>query len=135
MLIELAVLVAAMCGLMVALNPRSPLLRRARLKVVGGTARRGALGPTALRRAGLTPILGGPARMPRLAPAVAFGGPRLTAADEIAGLAIPAASHTRATSRSVDAPAPRRSPEPVAARATGRGPSRRTARPQAVATR
>lgn len=135
MLIELAVMVAAMCGLMVALNPRSPLLRRARLKVVGGTARRGALGPTALGRGGLTPILGGPPRMPRLAPAVAFGGPRLTTADEIAGMAVPAASYARATSRTVDVPAPRRSPEPVAARATGRGSSRRTARQGAVATR
>lgn len=147
-MLELALLAAAACALMVVLNPRGALVRQSRTAFVGAHPDRAMLGPSALVRASLSPVLGGPARMPRFAPAVAFGGPRSVAADEIAALLLPAvdayapaqlaASTPRRESATSRSASTRRKTEPVTvgqgAARTAR-PSRRTTRQETLASR
>ena len=71
---ELAILIALSCFLIVGLSPAVRVRRRARAGGVGATAERSVLGPQTLRRENLVPILGGPARMPRLLPAMGYAG-------------------------------------------------------------
>ena len=108
--------------------------------MVGAHPNRAMLGPNALRRAALTPILGGPARMPRYAPTVAFGGPRSVTTDEIAALLQPATEPSLPAPRREPAvprtAATRRKPESVTAGAARAArPSRRTTRQETLAAR
>ncbi len=147
-MLELAVLAAAACALMVVLNPRGVLVRQARTAFVGAHPDRAMLGPNALVRASLSPVLGGPARMPRFAPAVAFGGPRSVTADEIAALLLPAvdtyapaqivAASTRREPAASRSASTRRKSEPVtAAQGAARvaRPSLRSTRQETLASR
>lgn len=74
MLIELVILVAVTSCLMVALAPATRAVRRSRRSTIGGAAPRELLGPRALRRGLLTPVLGGPARMPIFRSQMVFAG-------------------------------------------------------------
>ena len=107
---EQAILIALSCFLIVGLSPAVRVRRRARAGGVGATAERSVLGPQTLRRENLVPILGGPARMPRLLPAMGYAGLAGTfnirsGADAGQVSAVAASSERRRANRPFSAPA------------------------------
>jgi hypothetical protein len=133
-LIELAVAIGLTSCLLVALGPQARGLRRAHPNLVGATAHRAVLGPRTLRAARLIPILGGPARMPQLLPAMAWSGAGQLDANVIdfpapaSAQAVAAGSARRRSTRPAVAASTRRAAELTSVGAPGaRTPARTSA--------
>jgi hypothetical protein len=73
-LIEFAVAIGLTSCLILALTPQARGHLRARGGLVGASAHRSALSARTLRDSRLIPVLGGPARMPRFLPQMAYSG-------------------------------------------------------------